>query len=99
MPPKLAEIEQRLKTKFGFSPARNSRHHQLVLEEPGLPPVRTSISHDKMQEPGRKLESLIARELHVSTQFFRDMIGCTESREAYLEQLTTNPQPPFSKGR
>jgi hypothetical protein len=96
MPRRPREIEHLLQTKFGFSPARehSSDHRWYELRLPGLPPILTKVSHTK-EEVGRKLESMIARQLRVRRPYFVGMMDCTYNREDYYRQLRENPFPPF----
>lgn len=90
---KTRDIERSLTDKFGFQ-LDMSHHRYLSLALPGLPTIRTRLSHG-VREYGKKLESLVARQLHVRTSFFVEMIDCTRSREDYYEQVQNDPYPPF----
>ncbi len=96
MPIKPQHLESVLQTKFGFTPAtsRNPDHRWYELKLPGLPTIVTKVSHSR-KEIGQKLESKIARQLHVRRPFFNGMIGCSNSAQAYERQLREDPYPPF----
>ncbi len=94
MPLDAKTIERQLIRKFGFQLDVSHSHRVLTLDLPGLPSVRTFISHDR-KEYGRALVSQVAKQLHVRNGFFEEMIGCTKSREAYYSKIQTDPYPPF----
>lgn len=97
MPYKPGEIENALQGKFHFSPStsHSSNHRWYELSLPGLPLIVTKVSHGKKQI-GRKLESMIARQLRVRTSFLREMINCTKDREDYYSRVTEDPFPPWN---
>ena len=95
MPYRPRQIESILQSKFGFEPS-TADHRWLQLQLPGLEPIVTKTPHDR-REIGRRLEGLIARQLRVRHKYFRGMMDCTNSRDAYREQVTTDPYPPFEK--
>ena len=88
MPWKRREIENKLTGKFGFSEAehRGSNHRWYELQLPGLPVVLTKVSHS-LKEIGRALEGKIARQLRVTTAYFREMMSCSQERDDYYENL------------
>ncbi len=90
-------IESRLLSKFEFHEAHGRSHdhkwYELIL--PGLPVISTKISHGK-NEVDKNIESKIARQLRVRTQYFRGMIECTNSREDYYKQVKDAPYPPWN---
>ena len=90
MPFKVKEIERLLDTKFGFALKRKGKHifYELCVE--GLRTIRTHVSHGNKRDVGRPLEAMMARELGVRNQFFREMISCTKTREDYLRCLREN---------
>ncbi|NLE43844.1 MAG: hypothetical protein GX620_03900 [Chloroflexi bacterium] len=81
------EYANMLCRKFHFEETRRTGHTFFVLRIEGLPPVRTMASHNRKQDIGRQLESKLARELRVSTAFFRDMFSCTKSCRDYCDWL------------
>jgi len=95
--PKPREIEDLLKSKFGFSPAKSRskdhRSYQRLLA--GLPPIITKVSHSK-KDIGPKLLSKIARQLRVHGPFFDGMFNCTKSSTEYEAQVRADAYPPFS---
>lgn len=90
---KSREIEGRLTNKFAFTQdtTHESGHKWFVLQLPGLPAVRTMLSHGA-KEIGPGLEAMMARQLRVSGRFFREMIACTKSKDDYYEALRANPK-------
>jgi len=94
--PKPREIEDILKSKFHFVPAKahskDHRYYQFNLD--GLPPIITKVSHNK-KEIGKNLLSKIARQLRVKGPFFYEMFSCTKSNAEYVNQVRTEPYPPF----
>src|SRR5262249_8387132 len=97
MPFKPDDLERLLVQKFAFEAesTREKGHRWFVLRLPGLPPIRTKLSHSKKTEYGAQLEGAMARQLHVRLNYFRDMMGCKNSREAYYAQVQSDPFPPF----
>jgi len=96
MPIKPRELENLLITKFGFreSKGHSSDHRWLERSIEGIPTIRTMISHSR-KEIRQRLESKIARELHVRTDYFRDMVGCTHDAQDYCSQVRRDPYPPW----
>ena len=96
MPRKPMEIENVIKGKLGFSPARNHsadhRWYQLLI--PGLPLIVTKVSHSKM-DVGSKLEGKIARQLRIRKSFYELVMSCKRNGEQYRRQVTDDPFPPF----
>jgi len=92
------QIESKLQSKFGFSPAsargRSKDHRWYELRLPGLPTIRTKLSHSK-KDVGDKLEGKISRQLRVRRPFYERMMSCTKGREDYYEQVKKDPYPPF----
>lgn len=87
MPLDNREIERVLLSKFDFEVVRQKRRHRhLQLKIDGCAAVTTMLSHSN-QTLSRGLESTVAKQLKVQTQFFREMIGCTKSREEYYRHL------------
>lgn len=82
------------KCSFIHDESRSKDHKWYILQLEGLPPIRTKLSHGK-KEIGRALESQMAKQLHVSTAFFRELVRCTKSYDQYQTELKENPQPPF----
>lgn len=84
------EILWTLRTKFKFDDIKGKQADIYVkLELPGVKPVVTKVSNPKSTRStvGKKLEGMMARQLRVETQYFREMIGCTRSCEDYYERL------------
>jgi hypothetical protein len=94
MPLDARTIERQLVSKFDFDLDVSGSHRVLTLRLPGMPLVRTFISHDR-REYGNGLVSKVAKQLHVRKRFFEQMIGCTRSREDYYSKIQTDPDPPF----
>ena len=96
MPLKPSEVEELLRKKFHFSPAKShSRDHRwFELKLEGLPCIMTRVSHSS-KEIGKKLEGKIARQLRVRIPFMRGMMSCSNSSEAYCRQVREDPYPPF----
>lgn len=94
---KSREIEEILVDKFGFELDDDAAaHHRFyVLKLENLPLIRTKFSHTRKTDIGRKLESIIARQLHVRSKFFREMLDCTQDKEDYYLQVEDDPYPPF----
>jgi len=90
------EIEGVLKTKYGFTKSKHhsSDHPWYELRLPGLPVIATYVSHNN-KEVGPDLLTKMARQLRVRKPFFDGMMGCTQSREAYYQQVRDDPYPPF----
>jgi hypothetical protein len=86
---KPAELEDKLEHKFRF--VRNPKHKDhrwWELKLPGVAPVATFFSHSR-DEIRPVLEGKIARQLKVNSSYLRSMIGCTKTRDAYIEHLKT----------
>jgi len=99
MPMNTADVQHQLVRKFGFSesPTRSDDHIWYELRIPGLPVIATKVSHGE-REISSKLEGKMARQLRVHAPYFRRMIECTRSRDEYLQQVQTDPYPPFDVG-
>jgi hypothetical protein len=98
MPYKPAEIEHILITVLGFveDDTREAGHKWYKLKIDGLPrPIRTKMSHGKKTEYGAALESAVARQLHVRKEFFRALMAGKKTRDEYINEVKTNPYPPF----
>src|SRR5579864_3749567 len=93
---KAQDIEKKLQKKFNFKRTSRQDHREYELELPGAPPIRTIFSHNK-QEIGPTLESLIARQLGVSTRDFRGMIDCTVGKDDYYSRLKAPPTVPYKR--
>ncbi len=91
-------VQRLLKTKFGFSEvSREPSHKWFELSLPGLArPVRTKVSGN-CKDLGPELEGLMARQMRVTPAYFRQMMGCTKSKDAYYELLKTDPGLPFCR--
>lgn len=90
------DFEDLLQTKFGFVDANKASDHRwYVLKLDGLPPILTKASHGKGIIAGN-LENTIAKQLRVRTPFFREMMGCTKSREDYYQQIRHAPFPDWN---
>ncbi len=96
MPIKVRELERLLTSKFNFSASPDSSpdHRWYELALPGLPKIRTKVSHG-MSETGVGLEGRIARQLRVHMPYFQGMFACTYNREDYYQQVRTAPFPPW----
>jgi len=82
------------KLKFILSKNHSSDHRWYELELPGLPTIRTKVSHSR--KPIEKgLESLIIKQLRVKKPFYIEVISCTKSQEEYYIQVETDPFPPW----
>jgi hypothetical protein len=92
------DLENLLKNKFGFQAAKNRSddHRYFVLQLPGLPPIHTKISHSKKDIRAR-LAAKIARQMRVRGPFFDLMMKCKRDRQAYYQQIQTDPFPPFDQ--
>jgi hypothetical protein len=97
MPIKTSDLEKMLLSKCGFESdtTKSVDHKWFILQIDGLPPITTKISHGA-KEISKDLESKIAKQLHVKRAFLIELIKCTKSKEAYFEQLKTDPYPPFN---
>lgn len=80
------EIERLLQGKFKFR-YTNKSHRWLELQLPNRCPVRTFVSHGR-DTVGGDLEKKMATQLEVTVQYFRGMMGCTNSYESYYQTLT-----------
>jgi hypothetical protein len=96
MPYKPREVASKLTAKFGFEPAPKSNpdHAYYSLKVPGVPVISTHFSHGNKEIP-RAIEQKICQQLRVRNEFFHGMIDCSNSRDDYVEQLKTDPYPPF----
>jgi len=93
---KIRDAERRIQNKFGFEPAaeRSPDHRWYKLRLEGLPLISTYFSHSK-GDLSPKLEGKIARQLRVTTAFFRDMIRCNRAAQDYERQVREAPVPPW----
>ena len=97
MPLNRRELEACLRNKFHFQPdtTHSDDHHWYKLKLPGLPPIRTFVSHSgKDIDVG--LEAKIARQLRVKKVVLRGMVACTNSCEDYYHQVKEDPFPPWN---
>jgi hypothetical protein len=90
------KLEQLLRSKFGFLPAksRSKDHRCYELSLDGLPPIHTKVSHSK-KDIGSNLLAKIARQMRVHKPFFDEMMGCTIDKQTYENQIRVSPYPPF----
>lgn len=99
MPYKPAEITHVLTAVLGFTLEKGPRgddHKWYKLEIDGVPrTIRTFVSHGRSKQYDKGLESKVARELHVSAPFFRQIMRGEKTREDYIHEVKTNPHPPF----
>lgn len=89
---KNADVKNRLKSKFKFRMENGARHDTFVLEHPDgtqLAYVQVPRHRDDI---GPALQSLMARQLTVPANTFRDMIRCTVSREEFLDLIGVSVQ-------
>lgn len=94
MPLERRRLRQELTRKFDFAEDDSKSHIWYRRKFPGLPPVRTKVSHHDKQLSDT-LCSKIAKELRVSRPFLLEMISCTKSCAEYEEHLRSDPTPPF----
>lgn len=96
MPIKPKELERILVNKLKFTPSQNhsSDHKWFELELPGIPTIRTKVSHSR-KPINQKIESKIIRQLRVRKPKYLGVISCTTSKEEYDHLVTTEPFPPF----
>jgi hypothetical protein len=96
MPRDNREVENKLLNKFAFAPARTrgDDHRWLELTLPGLPAIVTRFSHTR-EDIGDPLWRRIAMQLRVRPQYLTGMVSCSNSREAYYKQVSTDPFPPW----
>lgn len=76
-----AETEQALIGKFGFAlhnrRGQDHRVYRLIID--GQPVARTHVSTGTGKRTlGDDLVASMARQLHVTPAFFRQMVGCTK---------------------
>jgi hypothetical protein len=93
MPRRTREVEAIIQGKFHFVPMERGRsddHRYYELNVPGVETIITKFSHSN-QEISDDLQGKIAGQLLVRNRFFAGMLDCTNSREAYIEQIQTNP--------
>jgi hypothetical protein len=97
MPLSARDVESKLLNKFNFSPAqnRNTDHKWYELQIEGIPVISTKLSHG-IRELSDDLLAMIARQLHVRKKFLVEMVNCTKSSSDYIQQVTTEPYPPFN---
>jgi hypothetical protein len=99
MPIKIRDFENLLQSKFGFnlSGTRSKDHRWYELQIPGLPIIATKVSHG-MKEFSNNLEAIIAKQLRVRRNFFREMFACSKNSDDYQKKVTEDPYPPFNHG-
>jgi hypothetical protein len=91
-------LEQILCSKLGFTKRGSKRsrdHHNFILEIQGLPLIQTKLSHSK-KDIQSGIQSKIARQMRVRPNFLTEIIKCTRDQAAYINQVRTDPYPPFS---
>lgn len=96
MPLKAKDVEDKLLSKFHFSysETRAVDHVWMEISIPGLPVISTKLSHS-ITELSDDLVGKMAKQVRVRANFFRQMIGCTKSRDEYIAQVCEDPFPPF----
>lgn len=96
MPLRSRDVADQLQNKFGFSEASGHGvdHRWFELNLPNLPTILTKVSHGR-HEIDVRLETQMARQLHVRRPFFVEMMRCTRSRDDYIRLVYDDPQPPF----
>lgn len=93
----LDEIERMLKKKLKMEiDKKRDDHIWLILEPDGLPVIKTKVSRHK-ETAGEGLESKICKQLRVRKPFFHELMDCTKSRNDYIVQISTDPNPPFDQ--
>lgn len=92
MPFRSTDIARLLEHKFHFE-ATDNDHHFYHRAFPGDVQIRTKVSHGR-HEIGRKLESLMARQLRVPKDMFQGMFRCTVSNEDYEDHIAKRQRSP-----
>jgi hypothetical protein len=62
------------------------RRYRLIIDAQFIAQTHVS-SGTKYRTLGQDLVAAMAKQLHVSPQFFRDIVTCTKSRDDYLHKL------------
>jgi hypothetical protein len=98
MPPRYnRDVEKVLQNKFEFQPVQRGKaddHRWYELQIPGVPKIMTHFSHAR-EDIRPTLWRKIADELKVRGNYLDGMIDCTNSKDAYYEQVRTDPYPPW----
>jgi hypothetical protein len=84
------ELTASLEDKFGFAVTQGKKHEKYRLSLGGVYVAHTTVSHG-WDDITDTLLSMIARQLGVTAQQLRLMVGCTISRSAYVELVTETP--------
>lgn len=87
-----AEVANKLESKFGFEVSQGDHtFFELYVEERLV--SRTKISHGGKADISGGLLHAMAHQCHVTAQVFREMIGCTVSRDEYLrmQEVVSDP--------
>ncbi len=80
-------VERRLLGKFHFREVKGKDDHRWVeVTIPDGPSIRTRISHGRDTVQG-DLESRMAKQLKVTTHYFRGMMDCINSCEDYYQMV------------
>lgn len=82
------EIRTQLKEKFFFEDVKGSKHGAVSLFHNGKKVATTRFSRGGSDDVPDSILGRMAKEIRiVKTKFFKEMIECTKSREAYMEEL------------
>lgn len=81
------EVERQLTQKLLMEP-RPGDHRYYYLFINGRKVARTHVSTGTNSRTlGDNMVSTMARQLNVTTSFFREIVNCTKTRDQYLQQL------------
>ena len=92
MPFRSTDIARLLEHKFHFE-AKENDHLFFYRAFPGDVRIRTKVSHGN-KSIGRKLESLMARQVRVPKDMFQGMFRCTVRNEDYEDHIAKRQRSP-----
>lgn len=80
------ELHDCLVNKFKFDEIKKTKHDALILVVDGRQVAYTQFSRSR-EDIRDKMFGMIARQIGVTSPDLKKMVGCTKSREEYLQSL------------
>lgn len=85
------QVDRALKRKLGCLEVSDRDHYTYELRDGDMTRGITIMSRSR-PDVHANLQSLMARQLHVSTATFRGMVSCPVTRDQFLEEVISNSE-------
>ena len=95
---KASDVKDSLTKKFGFGPAPGDKHEVYSCGVPDVGTVSTHFSRGK-KEISDQLLGIMAGQLLVTGSYFRGMLDCKNSCDAWIKQIQEAPVGPLARFR